>query len=208
MGLGADLELQTQPGSLAFVRPAFFAELAWGRDAGAGFWTLAVRAALPGHDAPAAPDEQEASLSALGFDGAQQLTVWQTLGQLAVTAQLAAGVSYLELEARDLDGELLGTDAQLSPLFAAGVGFRYSVLFGFALSVCAEALAEADESSGQPAADSGSSARAAAERGGTGRARGCVLAGWRLRPGARQLSRGGRPAWTHRRSRLARARPQ
>lgn len=142
VGVGADLELQTQPGyPLTLVRPALSVELAWGRQAGAGFWSLGVRAALPGHRSLSVDAPVPADLSALGYDGALQLTLGQTLGQLALTAQVAAGASYLKVEARDSEDGLLGAaDEHVSPLFAAGIGFRYSVLFGFAFAVRAEAL--------------------------------------------------------------------
>lgn len=142
LGIGVDLELQSQPGfDLSFVRPALQLELAWGRARPGGFWTLGVRGAGPGQRtlqvaAAAAPG---ARVDALSVDAAAQLTLGHALGRLALLTQLAVGMSYLALEAADASGARLGRDARVAPLFGAGVGFRYSVLSGFGLTVRGEA---------------------------------------------------------------------
>jgi hypothetical protein len=144
LGLGADLEIQSQPGySLSSVRPSIHAELTWGRARTGGFWAVGARASIPGSRvlqvaAVAAPDGR-ARLEVLGTDAAVQLTLGHGMGRLALTSQLAAGISYVGLQAFDTSGDPLGNDEQLSPLFAGGLGFRYSVLFGFALAASVEA---------------------------------------------------------------------
>lgn len=137
LGLAAELELQSQPGfDLWFVRPAVQVELAWGRERPGAFWTVGLRGAGPGARTLRAPNS--ARLEALSADAAAQLTLGHALGRLALLSGLAVGVSYLNIAAFDAGGARLGRDRQLSPLFAAGLGFRYSVLFGFALCVRGE----------------------------------------------------------------------
>lgn len=143
--LGIDLELQAQPNSdLSFVRPAVYAELAWDRSERGLFWTAGIRASAPlARDlqlTAAAGPAAGLQLHAQGFDAALQGTAGYALGRLAVAAHVAAGATYLRVEARDAGGSAFGqADARFSPLVAAGLGARVSVALGFALAVRAEA---------------------------------------------------------------------
>jgi len=141
--IGADLELQSQPGyPLAFVRPAISAELAWGRDTPGAFWAAGVRVSAPlGRElqpSAAAPAEDSRPRASHG-DAAVQATLGYAFGRLGLTTQLAAGTSYLRVEALDAERHSYGHDAQFSPLLAAGIGARLSVALGFALAVRGEA---------------------------------------------------------------------
>jgi hypothetical protein len=141
--IGADLELQNQPGyPLAFVRPAISAELAWGRDTPGAFWAAGVRVSAPlGHElqpSAAAPAE-DSHVRAHAMDAAVQATLGYAFGRLGLTTQLAAGTSYLRVEALNAERHSYGHDAQFSPLLAAGIGARLSVALGFALAVRGEA---------------------------------------------------------------------
>jgi hypothetical protein len=140
--IGADLELQSQPGyALAFVRPAISAELAWGRDTAGAFWTAGARVCAPlGRDLQplGAGAAAGSSVRAQAMDAALQTTLGYAFGRLALTTQLAAGLSYLRVEALDAERHALGHDTQLSPLLAAGLGARLSVALGFALAVRGE----------------------------------------------------------------------
>ena len=141
--IGADLELQSQPGyPLAFVRPAISAELAWGRDTPGAFWAAGVRVSAPlGRElqpSAAAPAE-DSHVRAQAMDAAVQATLGYAFGRLGLTTQLAAGTSYLRVEALDAERHSYGHDAQFSPLLAAGIGARLSVALGFALAVRGEA---------------------------------------------------------------------
>lgn len=141
--IGADLELQSQPGyPLSFVRPAVSAELAWGRDTPGAFWAAGVRVSAPlGRELQpsAAGPAADSRVRAQALDAAVQATLGYAFGRLGLTTQLAAGTSYLRVEALDAARRSLGHDAQFSPLLAAGIGARLSVALGFALAVRGEA---------------------------------------------------------------------
>jgi hypothetical protein len=141
--IGADVELQSQPGyPLSFVRPAVSAELAWGRDTPGAFWAAGVRVSAPlGRELqPSAAAPAEGSrVRAQAMDAAVQATLGYAFGRLGLTTQLAAGTSYLRVEALDAERHAYGHDAQFSPLLAAGIGARLSIALGFALAVRGEA---------------------------------------------------------------------
>jgi hypothetical protein len=140
-GLGLDFELQAQVArDLAFLRPAFNAELAFDRDARGFFWAAGVRVSAPlGRDvAPLATELQNLSLRAQAMDAAAQFVVGYELGSLAFTAHAAAGLAYLHVAARDAQQRTLGSEASCSPLVGAGLGVRLSVAYGFAVAVRGE----------------------------------------------------------------------
>jgi hypothetical protein len=140
---GADLELQSQPGhELSFVRPAVYGELSWGRETAGPFWTAGARVSAPfGRELqPSATGPAEDSrVRAQAMDAALQVGAGYSLGRLGVAAHLAAGMTYLRVEALDAARHALGHDAQFSPLLGAGLGARFSIALGFALAVRGEA---------------------------------------------------------------------
>jgi hypothetical protein len=139
--LGVDLELQGPGSGLSFLRPALSGELAFGRGRPGLFWTLGGRVSAPlGSElsvdsvGPAA----DTRIRARAFESAAQVVGGYGFGSLALTAQAAAGLSYLRVEAVDSGLRALGHFDHFSPLLAAGLGLRWSVALGFALALRGE----------------------------------------------------------------------
>jgi hypothetical protein len=139
----AELDLRTSPGyDVSLARLALGAELQLGRRT-PWWFALGARAALPATftrkldaaSARAGVDHVDYSST----DAALQLAIGRDLGGVALLGTLGAGLSIVSVEARAPSGALAGDADRLVGFLALGLALRYSLVWGFALGLGADA---------------------------------------------------------------------